>query len=148
MFTLTKESTAQEVFDYVADHLLKQGERSLTPTQGCLYRGGRGLSCAVGCLIPDHIYDVNMEGITAGPLLSSKLFHGQPATPEQLSFFNLMLPHGALLARLQGIHDRPVRVDNAVSADRQILIAAWIQRLTGLAGDFGLQCNFTAQETK
>lgn len=45
-------STEQEVFDYIAKHLLKQNKKSKTG-DGCAYWGHRGLKCAAGCLIPD-----------------------------------------------------------------------------------------------
>jgi hypothetical protein len=55
--------TIQETFDFVITHLRKQGKRA---TQGggkeCAYRGDDGTSCAIGCLIPDNIYDPEIEG--------------------------------------------------------------------------------------
>ena len=56
-------ATAQEVFDFVAHHLLTQNERSVSPLGAeCAYRGQNGLKCAAGCLIPDEIYDEDLEG--------------------------------------------------------------------------------------
>lgn len=63
----------QEIFDKVATHLLTQGEKSMLPHDHvvflnphlnieCAYRGENGLSCAVGCLIPDDKYDEYIEG--------------------------------------------------------------------------------------
>ena len=56
--------TNQETFDTVARHLLTQAEKAIqTGTLGeCAYRGDRGLRCAVGCLLPDNLYDPDMEG--------------------------------------------------------------------------------------
>ena len=54
--------TLQEQFDKMVNHLRKQGERSINDSDGCMYRGNNGLMCAVGCLIPDDIYTVDMEG--------------------------------------------------------------------------------------
>jgi hypothetical protein len=54
--------TNQEIFDTVALHLIKQGKQSIDAAKGmCLYRGPNGLKCAVGCLIPDEVYDPSME---------------------------------------------------------------------------------------
>lgn len=53
--------TDQELFDKVAGHLLKQAERSVDGNKGCLYRGPRGLMCAIGCLIPDERYTSDLE---------------------------------------------------------------------------------------
>ena len=55
----------QEVFDIVAKHLLTQNKRSEIRTGigiRCAYRTEEGLKCAVGVLIPDDIYDREMEG--------------------------------------------------------------------------------------
>jgi len=62
--------TRQETFNRVAKHLLTQGKRSLAVYPGsedygqkdCAYRGEGGLSCAVGCLIPDERYRRSWEG--------------------------------------------------------------------------------------
>lgn len=54
--------TRQEIFDIVARHLLTQKEKS-TNTIGsfCMYRGIRGLKCAIGALIPDEKYSPAFE---------------------------------------------------------------------------------------
>ena len=59
----------QETFDNVALHLLKQGKKAVGSYDGssysetvCKYRSKDGLKCAVGCLIPDEMYDPLMEG--------------------------------------------------------------------------------------
>jgi len=67
MINLTK----QETFDKVAVHLIKQGKQSVSGySGGCAYRGDNGLRCAVGALIPDDLYDDEMdnEGIGIGSL--------------------------------------------------------------------------------
>lgn len=54
----------QKVFEIVAKHLFKQGKRAFLEKQKvCVYRGPDNTSCAVGCLIPDGIYDSHMEGM-------------------------------------------------------------------------------------
>lgn len=64
-------STRQEVFDFIATHLLTQKEKSTNkqgrildhnPYTECRYRGPRGLKCAAGCIIPDEYYDRDIEG--------------------------------------------------------------------------------------
>lgn len=62
--------TPQEIFDKVATHLLTQNHKAqtlLADTNGdsslaCAYRSYDGRSCAVGCLIPDDMYDPAIEG--------------------------------------------------------------------------------------
>ncbi len=62
------QARAQDIFDTVAVHLIEQGEPSVDATGSCQYRDGVGangkmLMCAIGCLIPDEMYDkVRMEG--------------------------------------------------------------------------------------
>ena len=52
----------QEIFDTVARHLQTQNERALHKGL-CQYRTADGLKCAVGCLIPDTLYDSCIEGV-------------------------------------------------------------------------------------
>jgi hypothetical protein len=55
--------TQQEVFDYVARHLLTQGRRA--EANGlCKYRTEDGLRCAAGCLIAVDEYKAEWEGGT------------------------------------------------------------------------------------
>jgi hypothetical protein len=56
-------NSAQEIYDYVCDFLIKQGKQSLLPVKGlkCAYRGPDGTKCAAGCIIPDDYYDPYME---------------------------------------------------------------------------------------
>lgn len=56
------QATAQEVFDQVAIHLLKQNQRAYRPADGsCMYRTPSGLKCAAGCLISDDEYTPEFE---------------------------------------------------------------------------------------
>lgn len=47
------ESTEQEVFEFIAHHLLTQKIRAMS-MEGCVYRTLEGLSCAAGCLLNDE----------------------------------------------------------------------------------------------
>lgn len=49
-----------ENFDRIDNHLLAQNEQSQLGGC-CTYRGKEGKKCAIGCLIPDHMYNVHME---------------------------------------------------------------------------------------
>lgn len=85
----------QEIFDYVVDHLRRQGEEARNIGGSCVYRNNRGQSCAVGCLIPDELYDRELE----------------TDSPSNTSFWkvlNLNAPSSdrvRLLADLQLTHD-------------------------------------------
>lgn len=53
----------QEIYDRVKTHLLTQNRKSKdSRMQICAYRGDNGVSCALGCLIPDDVYSPAMEG--------------------------------------------------------------------------------------
>lgn len=82
------QATAQEVFDQVAEHLLKQGERSGI-AKNCWYRWDN-YKCAAGCLIGDDEYDESMEGKYWANLILAKI-----APPE----------HSDLIISLQNVHD-------------------------------------------
>ena len=79
MINMMKYNTLQEVFDVVAEHLLKQGVQSRIETVdglgnqdyvGCAYRSECGtLKCAVGVLIPEEKYTKKLEGTGVGHVL-------------------------------------------------------------------------------
>jgi hypothetical protein len=81
--------TEQEVFDKVAEHLLTQNRQSLI-NGNCVYRGGNGLMCAAGCLIPDNKYY---------PIMNRKPWNA-------LVTSNMISAHCFdLIASLQRVHD-------------------------------------------
>lgn len=87
--------TAQEIYDIVAAHMLKQNEKSTyynnnSNINSCAYRGIDGLKCAAGCLIPEEIYKSDFEGISWTSLIHSHDF------PQD---------HRKLIENLQHIHD-------------------------------------------
>lgn len=88
--------TMQSIFDRVAAHLLNQNRRSVDPVDGlCLYRGGDGRKCAIGCLIPDDLYSPEMENQNLyGPLIRAAL-----------GDFLRDSEHEKLLSMLQLAHD-------------------------------------------
>lgn len=102
----------QEVFDKVANHLLTQNRKAintgnLSPYVKCVYRTDDGLKCAIGCLIPDHLYDTKIEGcspnvnpdqaVSPGGAMLSKILISQlgELTEQDYQF----------LKELQFIHD-------------------------------------------
>ncbi len=104
---------AQEIFDTVARHLLKQRERSGSKAN-CRYRCQSGLKCAVGILIPDDVYEATMENNAVSGLLlywSNKFSH--------------LRPYEILLQKLQSIHDS-CEVDD------------WMGQLYSVAKNFNL----------
>jgi hypothetical protein len=53
--------TGQQVFNKVAKHLMKQNAQAIVGAT-CKYRGDEGMTCAIGCLIPNAKYRPEFEG--------------------------------------------------------------------------------------
>lgn len=87
---------AQEIFDTVATHLMKQKERAFNHSLNmCAYRGSNNTKCAIGCLIPDEMYTQKMEANTVSELFAKFLNVADHIGGEHLS----------LCSDLQKIHD-------------------------------------------
>lgn len=116
----------QEVFDKVASHLLTQMKPSTEPDPGpetglrgaCYYRSPEGLKCAIGCLIPDELYDPKFEGKRVSILPIDILRYIGVETDEDLLF----------LRRLQKIHD-------------EYSVELWKVKLKKFASYYDLQWN-------
>ncbi len=87
--------TKQETFDTVYKHLVTQGRPSIKEDQ-CLYRGPKNRTCAVGCLIPDELYDPKMEACGINNLIE-----------RGFDLPNYFTKQKTLLERLQAVHDEP-----------------------------------------
>lgn len=116
MITLKTLNTAteQEVFDQVAEHLLKQNAQS-RHALGCAYRGNDGLKCAAGCLIADDEY--------------SEEFENKPWSELGRNISNFPKKHSGLIQGLQAIHDTRPPV-------------CWPSHLQELAKEYGLIYRF------
>lgn len=104
----------QEIFDFVANHLLAQNGKAIENDM-CRYRSGN-LKCAVGALIADEDYDCKFENSSIRTL-RDKL--------EGSIFADISEPKLILLMHLQSIHDT-----------RQV--ASWPEALSGLAKELSL----------
>ena len=108
------QATAQEVFEYVAHHLLTQNEKStLGGDTQCVYRGFNHLKCAAGCMISDYEYKRKFEGVSWVELTIKGL------VPSD---------HESLIMSLQQVHDG-YEVSN------------WREQLSHLADEFNLNFN-------
>lgn len=85
--------TKQETFDFVVQHLYRQG-RPADDGYYCAYRTKDGLKCAAGCLIPDDMYSRRLEMRTVHQLI----LEGH-TVPEEFS------KHYHMVKELQSIHD-------------------------------------------
>jgi hypothetical protein len=116
----------QMIFNTVYTHLLKQGGPS-TIRGACMYRGLNGRMCAVGFMIPDDVYEEDMEGMNALTLIAHnpKLSH--------------LTPHMMLLRNMQKIHDDFAMMSPETSWPE------WIKHgFRNIAEDFELSSNVTA----
>lgn len=99
----------QEIFNKVAQHLLSQNQKAMKDDK-CCYRNDDGLTCAVGCLIPESRYSEEIEGKVANELQDS-YFRGI-FDVSNIEIWNL-------LDDLQIVHDN-VYVQNWKTALRQV----------------------------
>jgi hypothetical protein len=90
--------TPQEFFTKTVQHLRKQGHRALDADGRCAYRAPNGDMCAIGCLIPDELYDPQMEGLN----VLRMLFFSPLAEKLQPVFRGIP---SKLLDRMQYVHD-------------------------------------------
>jgi hypothetical protein len=97
-----------EIYQKCRTHLLTQGEKSLEAKYvNCRYRTADGLSCAVGCLIFEELYDPDIEGLTVSK-----------------SWGTGVVTNWALLRDLQNVHDTFFPEDWATELDA--LADAWL----------------------
>ena len=118
--------TRSDVFNYVIDHLRRQGERSLfnralledDSAPFCAYRGiaraegDKETMCAVGALITDDEYDPSWEGMPVEPLLEElealaavASLTTLPCCSSVLELQQRLAPHRDMLVDLQYFHD-------------------------------------------
>ena len=127
--------TNQEIYDDVLAHLRKQGKAAVNTGGDCQYRGASGTSCAVGCLIPDELYDPLIEGLSVVPLVKATMpedrkHQAQALRPVLARIKNhIGAKHLPLLCELQDAHDLDLFDSGLV---------AWEKEMHRIARDFGL----------
>jgi hypothetical protein len=98
-----EQTSEQQLFDTVVNHLRKQGAKSIAYNEDgtpklqygntkCLYRSPDGKKCAAGAAITDEQYKPEMEGKSIRAVII------------QLDITSLS-QHAELLSELQGVHD-------------------------------------------
>ena len=105
----------QEIFDFVANHLLTQNARAIGEDGTCLYRCG-DLKCAVGALISDEDYNYSFEMQNLRVLADKE---------EKTIFSDIEESRLAFLIHLQAIHD-------------DYVIEEWPEKLSALGSYFEL----------
>lgn len=89
-----KDCTEQEVFDFIANHLLTQKVKASNELGKCFYRTSDGRKCAAGCIIEDSFYKESFEG------------HDWSFIKNEYSTESINLDyHFKLIYNLQSIHD-------------------------------------------
>jgi hypothetical protein len=113
------QATAQQVFDQVVQHMLRQGKPAISDSGACCYRydtDDKILKCAAGCLISDNEYRKYFDD-AYNSSWSSLVDEG--LVPDT---------HFTLITELQHIHDKS-------------LPEYWEKDLQILAFQHGLQYN-------
>lgn len=114
--------TAQEIFNLVSAHLLKQNAQAIEQDgsyTNCRYRTSTGLKCAIGCLIPDDEYDPRIEGMGAAWPDHILEFHDVPERKQILLRSARLSPDSsALVESLQHLHDTYPPEEWAYELDR------------------------------
>lgn len=105
--------TKQECFDNSTQGIIAQGGPSLSPLSFCRYRAEDGRKCAAGQLIPDELYDPEMESRLASCI-------------DQIVF-----SHPGLVDALQRAHD--------VAAKGEDFFSAWHDKLLSVAVKYDLE---------
>ncbi len=103
MTKLDELKTDRDVFEFIRDHLLKQGERSLMDDEmTCAYLGAEGKKCAVGALIREDIYHSSIE--------EKPVNHSLVRSAVTKSVPNWII-NTDMLGELQSIHDNATEYD-------------------------------------
>jgi hypothetical protein len=97
----------QAVFNFIINHLRKQGKQATDVKGGCVYRTDDGEACAVGCLIPEDEYHSKFEGEPVNRY-SQKMIGGKYEEDVENEITNWVRSKGydsKLLCELQWLHD-------------------------------------------
>lgn len=89
----------QEIFDKVVVHLATQGKRAMHGDD-CQYRTPDGLKCAVGCVLPDDLYNPEMDSPNGSLSGISEVAKRYPEVKAYFGKDNI-----TFLSKLQMIHD-------------------------------------------
>lgn len=112
----------KDLFNDVKTHMLKQGMKAIDEQGNCCYKTESGLKCAIGCLIPDELYDLYFEGKGVGAVVGFS--NGNPDNYPVRNY--LMNKYSVdsfakmknLLFKLQDIHDEIDETNWGVELDK------------------------------
>ncbi len=100
--------TPQEVYDKTVLHLRTQNKKSDVDStnnswprkRSCMYRAPEGLSCAVGCHIPNARYNKDMEGMSVFQLIAQHKLFGDWDSDTHRVLIMMQLAHDGSPVRL------------------------------------------------
>ncbi len=119
-YTQLRSMNRQEVFDYVTEHLFRQGEASRSVDGLCSYRGDAGKECAVGCIIPDKHYRKDLEGLSAcGSSFIHKIEEISPPLHKKMKSIGFNF-----LRDLQCVHDMGLSWKDTRSLKERLKVVA------------------------
>lgn len=113
----------QEIFSKVYTFLLNQGLSAVSDDGACAYRGAEGTMCAVGCLIPDELYQEDIETTGVKSVVHEGILEEVVDCKDSKTI--------ALLESLQSIHDNIVFVNDTP----EVWLAAFKRDMEYLAGE-------------
>lgn len=126
---LSQHSPLQAFYDKTIRHLLTQGKQAISTGGNCWYRSPDGLSCAVGCHIPDELYSPVLEKKSITTICDTYI---ADVPAEQREAIRALIPSLELAQALQVIHD------SSYSWDENGLTDAAKRELGNVAGRFSL----------
>ncbi len=108
---LKKIKTFGQLVDRMEEKLLKQGCPSVNPGNICYYRGNNNTACAVGWIVPDSMYSVDLEG--GSVTLDS--YYKNNITNFMMTYWDFTEEQLRLLYKIQRVHDETA--ENHYSTD-------------------------------
>ena len=99
----------------------------------CRYRDAGGTACAVGCLIPDELYDPVIEGLSVSQIIRAAVYlhdQAQARAPFTRITNHIGAEHLQLLQELQEAHDMDLYISG---------LDAWEEEMHRIACAFDLQ---------
>lgn len=144
--------STQSIFNRIWKRTREQGKRSLEQVQSlgrpgtssltCRYRGVGGLKCGIGHVIPDEIYDPQMEGQRVGILLATRREQFRD-NPKVLQWFDNMKRFNrvsTVSSTIGGdLWDACQRAHDYCDALPEDWVKAYDTRMTRIAKEFGLE---------
>jgi hypothetical protein len=138
------ESTSQEVFDFVINHLFTQKRQATSAPGNCVYMNRvSGDKCAAGCLIPEDKY------IQYSSMKFNTKIRAVPESSTQQTGIET-LPWCALIKQILAIENIQGDIESTHSTlinDLQALhdsfeVPHWLNKAISLAMKHGLNCHF------